>query len=253
MSLRTLVRSSLRRCGYDLHRLTRACGLKDAFAQQKALFALEGARTILDVGANIGQTTQQYRELFPDAVVYSFEPFPASLAELAKKFGGDPRVKPVPQAVGREKGEKTFFVNASPYTNSLLPGIRSEYIEPSGTIEVPVITLDEFCAREGLGGVDILKMDIQGGERAALEGAAEQLRRQSIAVVYTEVLFSPMYEGQAFYHDISALLYGHGYTLLDLYNFAYDARGHLAWGDAIFISPEMKARGGGLLPSPGAS
>jgi FkbM family methyltransferase len=250
MRLRRLIKTYLRRNGYDLHRITRNCGEKDAFAEQKVLLAGEKSRVILDVGANIGQTALKYRTLFPESLIYSFEPFPESFARLASQFAGDGRVRPVQQAVGDSEGRETFYLNESHYTNSLLPCIKQENLEPVGVMEVSTTTIDEFCEREGIGEVQVLKMDIQGGELMALKGAAQRLKKKSIALIYTEVMFSPQYEGQAFFHDICMFLYDHGYSLFDQYNFSHTAEGQIAWGDAIFVAPQIAARSTGRLRYP---
>ena len=38
--------------------------------------------TVLDIGANVGKSARQYRQLFPDALIYCFEPLPHICAEL---------------------------------------------------------------------------------------------------------------------------------------------------------------------------
>jgi hypothetical protein len=98
---------------------------------------------------------------------------------------------------------------------------------------VPALTLDEFCDAEGLSGIDLLKMDIQGGEGMALEGAARLLARKAVRVIYLEVEFAPLYVGQAYFCDITRILNRHGYQLFGLYNLMHEERG-LGWGDAIF-------------------
>ncbi|HKY04228.1 MAG TPA: hypothetical protein VJQ56_05035, partial [Blastocatellia bacterium] len=55
------------------------------------------------------------------------------------------------------------------------------------------------------------------------------------------ILFAPLYEGQAFFHDICGFLSSVGYSLFDLYNFAYRPSGQAAWADAIFISPRLQS------------
>jgi FkbM family methyltransferase len=56
------------------------------------------AKTIFDVGANIGQTAKTYRRLFPSAEIWSFEPFPASYESLCRSLSG-PGFHPVPLAL----------------------------------------------------------------------------------------------------------------------------------------------------------
>ncbi|MGD0156738.1 MAG: FkbM family methyltransferase [Terracidiphilus sp.] len=55
---------------------------------------------------------------------------------------------------------------------------------PSGT---PNIVLDEFIRENGIGTVDLLKMDIEGSEPLALEGAKASLSRGIIKAVYLEL------------------------------------------------------------------
>ncbi len=49
---------------------------KNAFADQAGL--APHASVIFDVGAHKGQTTAQYRALYPKATIYPFEPYPPS-------------------------------------------------------------------------------------------------------------------------------------------------------------------------------
>lgn len=75
-----------------LKSLARAVGLEIRYAFQNlpitsaALYGRwlspEDARCIFDVGANIGQSAKAFANAFPNAVVYSFEPFPAAFHEL---------------------------------------------------------------------------------------------------------------------------------------------------------------------------
>ena len=39
-------------------------------------------KTVIDVGANIGQFANDARKLYPDAAIYSFEPLPGPYSEL---------------------------------------------------------------------------------------------------------------------------------------------------------------------------
>ena len=47
-----------------------------------------------DVGANVGQSITNFRTLFPDVRIYSFEPVPESYAALEAATCGDPLVGP---------------------------------------------------------------------------------------------------------------------------------------------------------------
>lgn len=228
------------RLGYDVRRKRPPDWGDDAYRDQRQL--LEGApvNVVLDVGANAGDTAHQYRALFPAAMIHAFEPFPGVHRQLAERFAADPRVRAHQLAVTDGPGTRRFFVNEAHVTNSLLPHNPAS-VEWAGasreglgrTIDVPATTLDDFCRAEGLARIDLLKMDIQGGEAMALRGAARLLERQAVRLIYAEVLFAPLYEGQAFFCDIHGILSGYGYQLFGLYNLAQSERG-LGWGDAIF-------------------
>jgi FkbM family methyltransferase len=209
---------------------------------------LSGTRvqTIFDIGANVGKVTAKYSSLFPESTIYSFKSFPESFQKLHRRFEGNSLVKPIQFAVSNKAGKKKFYVNQNSATNSLLPTTDSaEYwVDPNEiknitTIEVPVTTIDDFCRQESIDEIQILKMDIQGGELMALEGATEKLSQGSILLIYTEILFVPIYEGEAFFYEICNLLSGYGYTLFNMYNFYHARNGQIKWCDAIFLSPSV--------------
>ena len=238
--LRRAVASTFTALGYQLRRTRQLRWGDDAWHDQQKLLDASPVTAICDVGANVGDTVHRYRTLFPAATIDAFEPFPDVHRALAARFAGDARVRNHQCAVADRAGTRRLYVNDAHVTNSLLPlnpaaaswaGASAEHLDR--TLDVPVVTLDEFCARRGLRHLDVLKLDIQGGEGQALEGAAGLLGSGAIRLVYLEILFAPLYRGQAGFCDVSRILQQHGYELFGLYNLEYAAEG-LGWGDAIF-------------------
>jgi hypothetical protein len=83
-------------------------------------------------------------------------------------------------------------------------------------------------------------MDIQGGEYAALEGAAKALGDGRVSVVALEVFMERYYRDQPLFGDIAALLARHDYRLHRLYNISFSGRnGRPQWADAIFLAPGL--------------
>lgn len=245
-----LVRSVSRRFGVELNRFTPQKHLAiDARHAQQVLLGDQPVRTIFDIGANIGQCAQEYTRLFPEATIYSFEPFDDAFTQLTTAFSANRHVRPQKMAISDVPGTKQFHINQADVTNSLLP-TASSFAERLGdqtmrtvrTIDVPVTTVDEFCRANSIERIDLLKMDIQGGELMALRGAAGMLARQAVRLVYTEVIFATMYEGQAYFCDLWQELRRHGYVLYNLYSLVSPDAGPLAWGDAIFLSAELAAK-----------
>jgi FkbM family methyltransferase len=226
--------------GYQLRRKTPPSWGEDSFRDQAELLQGSPVETIFDVGANVGDSVARYRGLFPGATIHAFEPFPEVHRELSARFSKDPAIHAHRAAVTRAAGSATFHVNDVHVTNSLLP-VNPAAAEWAGvadtarhhTIEVETFTLDGFCGARNITRIDLLKMDIQGGEAAALDGAARLLADRAVRLIYVEVLFAPLYEGQAYFCDISAILTKYGYRIFGLYDLKHGPRG-LGWGDAIF-------------------
>ncbi len=202
--------------------------------------------SIFDVGAHKGQTAGRYRAKFPAADIYCFEPFPASIAELQKRHSDDRKIHLVPKAVGYQPGTATFYVNAFDATNSLLrrPTSDRRYYPksagPKEAIEVDVVDLAGFVRTNNISTIDVLKLDIQGGELDALRGAEPLFEAGSISVVYTEIMFVPHYEGAPLFHEVWSFLSNFGYSLFDIYDLHRATNGQLRYGDAIFVSESVR-------------
>jgi len=221
----------------------------DPHFDQQVLFRGKPVNVIFDVGANMGQSAMEYRRRFPDATIYSFEPFEDCFNELCNRAAADAKIKPHQAAVSRESGTQKLFVNKSHYTNSLLPVAPEatqfnspDTVDPVTQLEVTTITLDDFAAREKIERIDILKIDVQGGELLVLEGARGLLERGAIAVIFCEVDFAPLYENQAEFEELLVFLKRRGFVLYGLYNFSYRGNSPLIYGDAIFISAQVNAK-----------
>ena len=211
---------------------------EDTFLIQKEIVGTKSL-TIFDVGANRGQVTSEYLNLFPNATIYAFEPFPDSFNFLKSRFTGNSKVQMFEKAVTSSAGIKEFFVNKNVDTNSLLKpqktGLSSdEQVKNMKTIKVEGVILDEFCKLNKIKHIDILKMDIQGGEYDALKGLHDMLSKSAIDLIYTETYFVEQYEKQPLFHNVSKLLFQYGYRLQDIYNPIY-GDGKIAWADVIFI------------------
>jgi FkbM family methyltransferase len=241
-----MIGSLFRSLGYEVRRKGQGFHA-DAYADQQSLLSRDEVEVILDLGANVGQTAQHYRQLFPNAMIHSFEPCESTFRTLSENCRGDGRIEPHQLAVADVSGSRTFYLNADSVTNSLLPNsstatrvLLDSLIKPAGSVEVPTTTLDDFCSGHAIDRVNILKMDIQGGELMALQGASRMLEAKAIDLIYSEVLFAELYESQTDFHDLCRFLSSYDYTLYGLYNLNAGRDNILAWGDAIFIAPRIR-------------
>jgi FkbM family methyltransferase len=126
----------------------------------------------IDGGACFGDTALAFALAVGDAgKVFSFEAMPAHLEVISENI----RLNPVPsnriavfdRALADQSGRTLHFL-------SLGAGSRPS---DAGTIEVTSVAIDDFVREHDLPRLDFIKMDIEGGETAALRGAAEAIRR----------------------------------------------------------------------------
>ena len=241
MTLAGLVKETMKKLGCDVahYRPLRS----DAFMVQKHLLSGRNCRSIFDVGGYHGEVAATYAAMFPQAEIYTFEPFPPSHEQLAERFRNNPRVHVVQAAVSSRSGESEFHVNAHPATNSLLATGQGSAVKGAVTTEVisvPTLTLDEFCQSRGLDAPEILKFDIQGNELQALRGATHILETNGPLLIYLEVLFERLYKNCGLFCDVASLLQDKGYELYNLYELQHSPEGRLEYGDALFVSKHLR-------------
>jgi FkbM family methyltransferase len=227
------------RLGYQIRRLEAGVSCENALTEQVRLVGHD-AQVIIEVGAADGRDAEQYAELFPKARIVAVEPVPESYAKLARRKDRVERLTAVHAALSSQAGKSEFHVGQWADASSLLPAKVTgsnydTYTTARQTIEVDTITLDSLCHQHDVTDVDLLKMDVQGAEMLILSAAHGLLQRAAIRTIYTEVQFTPCYEGASQFHDIAHFLCEHGFRLHNLYHLIRDHRGRLLWGDAIFL------------------
>jgi FkbM family methyltransferase len=222
---------------------------------------LSGAPVCLHVGASDGRHSYVMTQVAPKARIWAFEPsaFAYEVLRLTVRWHGiADRVTPIHAAVSDHAGElllvtpkKTSgrmgrayaFVAETRPNGPARPDLEDQGMDVQPT---PVVTLDGFCAERGIERVDFIRMDIEGAEQKALEGALAILDRDRPHVLLE--IHPPM---------LQARFGGSGEAVLDLFR----TRGYrmfalngdrleerttlvpdLPWKDYFFIHPTRAAR-----------
>lgn len=177
---------------------------------------LEGAQ-VVDVGANEGAFSAGVLAIAPHARIIAVEPAAEPRKRLRARLGDRPNVEILDVAVGRESGTATFHVTTHDH-NSSLRAPRSESQETFGDdwqvverVEVPTLSLDDLVGdRE----VDVLKIDVQGGEMDVLAGGRKALAQTR--AVLLEMNFFSQYEGDATFGTLHAEMGRNGFELVNV-------------------------------------
>lgn len=200
--------------------------------------------TIFDVGAYNGISAKRFCEIFPLARIHSFEPSPDShdaLDEMARLPEYATRIVPHRLALSSQSGHRLFYRHQAPQTDSLLdthPHALNQWPDgrfvPIPAIETPVETIDQFCTREGIDYIDILKIDAQGEDLRILRGAESTLTQDKIGIIVVELYFVPVYQSQGEPHEIIQYLIDKGFANITYLCHDIDRSGKLLCVDAIF-------------------
>jgi FkbM family methyltransferase len=182
--------------------------------------------TVIDVGANKGQSIDFFLNLNPAASIYALEPNPTLFQLLGRKYANHSNVKLFNLGVSDQSGEKLFFENVFDYTSSFeklnedsvylkkkarILGVKPEEIITK-QYPVNVTSLDDFITKEVKeSSVDILKIDTEGHEFYCLNGLFNRGSRFPISYIQIENHNDDMYQNRIAYADIKSVLEKNNY------------------------------------------
>jgi FkbM family methyltransferase len=146
-------------------------------AEYEALRAAAAPGTVaLDVGANVGGYALLLGQwVRPGGRVYAFEPAPDAFDGLSRHVrlnGLSDVVVPVRVAAAGATGTGRLAADGISGANRLTGEGDA----------VPTVTLDDFCAREGIRPT-VIKIDVEGAELEVLRGARETIRAAGARLV----------------------------------------------------------------------
>lgn len=189
-------------------------------------------KTFFDVGANVGSYTLSFAK--SAARIYSFEAS-ASNCRILRSFMSSthlPRIEIVNKAVSNSSGQ-----NVSLFCSPDTGGNHSQFCDyGNGHETCTTISIDDFARERGiLDKVHVMKVDIEGSEFAAFEGAHELLA-QSRPLLLVELNALMAARAGWMPNDLHSLLSDYGYVSYEL------VRSRLAKFDTSRLNdPELSA------------
>jgi FkbM family methyltransferase len=164
---------------------------------------------VIDAGAHVGYFTLiAARQVGPEGKVYAFEPEPQTYALLLKniELNGYRNIVAMQKAVSGKRASALLFLG-TPDT-----GTHSLYNQrgtPCASIILETTSLDDFAEAQVWPRVDLIKLDIEGAEWDALDGAKRLLNRNPHVKLILEfapsVLQTAGVEPQQFLTKLKAL------------------------------------------------
>lgn len=152
--------------------------------------------TFFDIGANVGYYTLLAKKLNPNLHIHSFEPSNGPKYFLKKncEINHFQNINLVDFALGNYNGQIEFFEEKNPkyaYQKHHASGIGNtantwginNYLKYS----VELIRLDDYCTRQNISSIDLIKIDTEGTEDAVFEGGLEIIKK-SQPIIICEVL-----------------------------------------------------------------
>jgi FkbM family methyltransferase len=224
---------------------------------------LAGSPVCLHVGASDGRHAYVMTQVAPKARIYAFEPSAFTFQVLRTclawhRIAG--KVTPIHAAVADKAGELllvtpkkmsgrmgrayAFVAEAAP-AGPARPDLQDQGADLQPT---PVVTLDSWCAEHGVERVDFIRMDIEGAEQKALEGARAILDRDQphVLIEIHPTMLEARFGGSA--DAVVELFRARGYRMFALNGDRLEERTEvvpdLPWKDYFFIHPSRTA----LLP-----
>ena len=197
----------------------------------------EPIRTVLDVGANVGSWSLMAAELLPAATIYALEVIPETAAALRSRTVQQDRIKAVNLGLAAHTGTLSLRYQRGASTHATFTEYPHSWTGEQ--VECPVMRGDDFLAREGIGDVDFLKLDVEGAEHLVLQGLESSLRRQGVRFVqfeYGRVNILTHF----LLRDFHQLFASYGYVVGKIYPDYVDFREY-ELGDEDFMGPNYLA------------
>ena len=165
---------------------------------------------IVEAGANDGTDTTKMSRMWPQGIIYAFEPIPSIFEQLSVATRSMRNVTCYRLALGPVTGSAKFYVSSgtSDQSSSLLAPKEHIAFHPTvyfnSTIDVEVMTLDDWANKYGITRIDFMWLDMQGSELDMLKASPRLLK--TLRAIYTEVSLVELYKGTPLYDEVKAWL-----------------------------------------------
>lgn len=194
-------------------------------------------RTVLDVGAYIGDWTQQARKIWPEAHYLMVEPQPNKHDRLRVLCNGSVRLAPV--LVGATESETVQFHMGERGGSSVFEQVDG--CKWDAVTAMRSRTLDSLIEEHKLAGPFLLKADVQGYELEVLRGANYTLEETEVILLETSLM--PYNAGAPTFSEVISFMTERGFVAYDFCSFWRRQSDDAAFQvDVIFVKEDSSLR-----------
>lgn len=236
--VRKTIRGLVRQTGFDIVRYQGKRLGVDPYKDMQRFLKGVNEPVIFDVGANVGQSVDDFKATFPGCTIHSFEPSPSTYQMLKAHCEGVSNVQAWNYGVGSVDTTLTLEENEYSDMTSFLRPSTLAWGNIVKSTEVPVVALDSFAKDHDVEFIHILKSDTQGYDFEVMKGADRLMKENRIGLVFFEFIFSDQYTGIPPFDEVYRYLMDHNFTLVTFYRQFYQ-REVIGWTDALFINREF--------------
>ncbi len=226
--MKKIIRNIINKLGYDIKKINKL--FKNSNLSYLLKDKINENPIIFDVGANRGQSIEEYKKIFKNPTIHAFEPIKSEFDFMFEKFKNDKSVFLNNYALGEVAGEKDFNITACTGSSSFnkinnnTRWIKVRSKEQNTTIsdfissrKIKISTLDEYCLDNKINQIDLLKIDTQGYEDKVLQGSKYNLESNIIKAIVTEIMFDNVYDKYFSFSDIEKFIAPNDFRMVGVY------------------------------------
>lgn len=239
--IKKAIRRVLRRTGLDIVRLRKDQLGVNPFTDMQHFLKAQNSPVIFDVGANVGQSVDAFRDSLPGSCIHSFEPSPSTYEQLKTHCENTPGVKTWNFGVGSSDTTLKFTENEDSVMSSFLLPSTFSWGKVIKSTDVRVVTLDSFARDQNIEFIHVLKSDTQGYDFEVFKGASQLMAENRIGLIYFEFIFSEMYKDLPSFDEVFRYLSDRNFALVAFYeqNFQKEL---VSWTDALFVNRDFNRK-----------
>lgn len=150
-------------------------------------FSESAKQVIFDVGANVGEYSVIAKKINKEAQIHCFEIHTDTVKTLQGNLKNFSNIVINNFGLSNKSSTVDFLdYGSNSGANSFITAPAFQHLGETKISKSKVITGDEYCAKNKVNKIDVLKIDVEGHEYSVLEGFSTMLSMQNISVIQFE-------------------------------------------------------------------